>query len=145
MSPESTELELIPLKETSVLKIRTKESTLLVDTAAELTKGYHWINVLLSEILNERYTEQIEDENGKIHNRTKFHPLTMKLIEERRKTIDQIYKISGGELRNEVKKELGKLSAKMIFEASKNQNTKSTYIEQAKSIIEASFDEDNKS
>lgn len=143
--PENNKLEIIPFKETAVQKIRTKESTLMIDTAAEMIKGYHWLNVLLDEVIDQRYIEEVEDENGNFHERTKFHPLTMKLLQERRKTIDLYHKVSGGELANEVKKELGKLSAKMIFEASKNKQTKDQYKKQAMTVIEADFDEENKS
>ena len=55
------------------------------------------------------------------------------------------YKISGGELRNEVKKELGKLSAKAIFEASRDETIRDNYINDAKKVIEASFNEKDNS
>lgn len=138
---ENETLELVPLKQTALMKIKTEDSTVLIDTAAELNKGYYWLNVLIDEVVNQRHIESVEDDTGNFYERTKFHPLTMKLFEERRKTLELIHKISGGEIRNEIKKELGKLSAKAIFDASKNPKTKEEFINQAKSIIEAEFDE----
>jgi len=136
--------ELIPMEETVVVRISPENSTLLIDTAAELNKGFIWLNDLLGEVLNQRYIEDFEDDNGKIRSKTKFHPMTMKLIEERRKTIDQMYKILGGEASNEAIKEFGKLHAKAIFEASRNPEIKKAHIDVIKGIIEeAEFVDDN--
>jgi len=139
---EKNKLELVPLRETSVVKINPEDTTILIDTTSELNKGYHWLNVLLDEVIGERYKEEVEDNSGNSHTVTKYHPLMMSLIQERRKTLDQIYKLSGNEMRDEVKKEIGKLSAKAIFEASKNEGVRKKYIRQAKKIIEAEFYDD---
>lgn len=138
---EDEKYELIPMEDTLVLAVSPDESTLLIDTANELNKGYMWLNTLLGEVLNERYREIYVDDEGNKRARTKFHPMTMKLLEERRKTIDQMFRILGGEARNEIAKEAGKYAARAIFEASKNKETKQKYKKQAIQVIEAGLDE----
>lgn len=135
--------EIVPFEQTCLVRINAEESTLPLDTAAELSKGLMWVNSLIGEVLDQRYITEVEDNNGMRHNITKFHPLTMKLLDEQRKRIDQIYRILGGEEKNEVAKELNKLTAKMIFEASKRVQSKRDQKENAIEIIEADMHDKN--
>lgn len=143
--PNKKKQELVPLNQTFLVEIQPEEVTLPIDTAAELTKDILWINELLNEVVNERYVTEVEDSKGNYHPVTKFHPLTMKLFEEKRKRVDQIWKILGGETQNEIKKEIGKFTAKAIFEVSKSSNDKKNYKDEAIKIIEAEIHESDNS
>lgn len=136
------ENKIIPFEKTCLIKVDDNNHTLPVDTAAELTKGLQWINKLCAEVLSERYVEEIEDRNGNLRTRTNFHPLTPKLLQEQRKRIDQIYKILGGETVNEIKKEMGKQMAKVIFQTSKDSEVKENYKKQAIKVIEEGLHDD---
>lgn len=135
--------ELIPMSQTFITSLDSEKPSLPQDTARELQKGIHWVNTLLEDVLNERFQEELEDRNGERHSQTHFHPLTMKLMEEQRKRIDQMWKILGGEARNEALKDVAKLTAKAIFQASQNQESKRKHKEDAIEILEADVYEED--
>lgn len=130
--------------ETQLINVRPGDASLPIDTSAEWTKGFQLINQLIYELYQEKYVEDFEDDNGNSRQRTRFHPQLLPLIQERRRTIDQIYKISGKEATNEVKKEFGKLAAKAIFEGTKDRDLKEKHKQTAIEIIEAEFNEGRK-
>ena len=137
--PEENVFEMEKFNETVLVRINPREATLPIDTSAEWSKGFMLTNVLIYELLKERWVEDFEDNNGDVHQRTHLHPQLLPLLKERRALMDQIYKISGNETVNEIKKEVGKLAAKAIFEGNKSKDIKSTYKDKAMEIIEAEF------
>jgi len=126
---------------TILVKINPKESSLPIDTAAEWTKGFGLINTLVKELVDNRYIEEFEDSGGKRRKRAMLHPQLLGYIQERRKMIDQIFKLSGGELFNEVKKESVKKMAGFIFDMQID-GIKEKYKKEAYKIIEAEVSED---
>ncbi len=114
---EDTEEDAIEEFDTTVLvRINPKESTLPIDTAAEWTKGFSLINTLIKELADHRYTEEFFDEGGKKRSRVMMHPQLLGYMQERRHMIDQIFKLMGGEVANEFKKEGAKKLADFIFQ-----------------------------
>lgn len=133
---KNKEESLSKFDETVLVRINPSKSNLLVDTAAEWTKGFCLTNQLIFELAKERYQEKYVDPVGEEHERTVLHPQLIPLMNLRHKQIEQIYKISGGEAVNEAKKESAKNWAKMIFEGQVDRKTKQKYEKQAKEIIE---------
>ena len=136
---DSEKYELVPMEHTFVLDVGDGNATLPLDTAKELTKGLAHINDLLGVSIKEKYTEEIEDQSGRKHFRTKFHPLMMKLFDEQRKRVDQIHKILGGALQQDIAKEAAKITAKLIFEARNKREVKDEAIE----ILESEYYEED--
>jgi len=129
--------------ETILVRINPAESTLPIDTSAEWTKGFALVNQIIFELAQERYQDTYTDELGNKHMITKLHPQLPTYIDLRRKLMDQIWKISGGEAVNEVKKETAKNLAKMVFETQMDKNIKEKYRKHVEKIIEveAQYDE----
>ncbi len=133
--------ELKDFGQTYVLRVSEKETNLPIDTAAELTKGFVLVNDLIGRLYREIYLEEHEDRSGNTRERTVVHPLLLKLVEERRKTLDQIFKMSGGEMIQEAGKETMKQYIKKIFEFSQDREVKEKYKDQVRKTIESQFEE----
>ena len=129
--------DLIPFEETILVRINPEDSTLPIDTAGEITKGIMWINELLGTLLSESYQDTITDSKGGEHQITKFHPLTMKVFQERRKSIDQVMKFINNQPESLVKEELSKLTAQALFSMSKNFKDKQKVKNKAFEVLEA--------
>ena len=140
MSDEN-KLEMVKFDETCVLRVNIRDASLPIDTAREWTKGFALVNLLIYELSKERYVERFEDSGGVFRNRTRFNPLLLPLIKERRALMDQIWKISGGEAINEARKELTKSFAKGLFEHKRDKEENEKYKEEAFKIIKAELDE----
>jgi len=121
---------------TALIKVKPNEVTLPVDTSAEWTKGFMLVNKLIKELAEVRYKEAYIDSSGIRRERIVLHPQLLSYLQERRKLLDQIWKISGGEIINEGRKEMAKGLAKAIFEAQMDDKVKKKYEEKAKKIIE---------
>ncbi len=129
---------------TVLVRINPHESTLPVDTSAEWSKGFGLINQLVKELTDLRYVEEFEDAGGKMRKRAMLHPQLLGYIQERRKMIDQIFKLSGGELVNEINKAGAKKLANFLFEMQMDE-IKQKHKKEAYNIIEAEVSEDAKS
>ena len=129
---------------TVLVRINPHESTLPVDTSAEWSKGFGLINQLVKELTDLRYVEEFEDTGGKMRKRAMLHPQLLGYIQERRKMIDQIFKLSGGELVNEINKAGAKKLANFLFEMQMDE-IKQKHKKEAYNIIEAEVSEDAKS
>jgi len=126
---------------TKLLIIDPKKSTLPVDTSAEWTKGFMLINKLIKLLADATYTEKIYDDYGEGHEKPVLHPQLLGYLQERRHMIDQIWKISGGEVINEGKKEIAKNLARAMFEIQQDGEIKDKYRQEAIKIIEIEEDE----
>ena len=102
-------------RNTDLLDIDSGKSNLAIDTMKEWTKGFVLINEIIFKLHESTYTEEFEDNVGKLRNRPKFHSLLLPFFKERRVLMDQYWKISGGEAVNEAKKEISKQLASTIF------------------------------
>ena len=122
---------------TTLVKINPKQSTLPIDTAAEWTKGYMFLNSVLLELAKDTYTEPYVDELGEKRRRTHIHPQLLPFLQERRRLQEQIWKISGGEAVNEGKKEFFKKQADFIFQMSQDVEFKEKHKKSVRKIIEA--------
>ena len=127
---------------TSLVRIVPGKSTLPIDTSAEWFKGFGLVNQLIKELAQERYSEVWTDETGVERKRPVLHPQLLGYMQERRKMIDQIFKITGGEAVNEMKKETARKMADYIFKVSTDKSTKDKYKKDALHIIEAEIDDD---
>lgn len=126
---------------TVLVKINPEKSNLPVDTSSEWTKGFILINTLIKELTDSRYLEEFEDSSGNVRERVMLHPQLLGYLQERRKLIDQIFKISGGEFANEVKKEKAKKLAGYLFEMQMDE-IKEKYKKDAYKIIEIEENEE---
>ena len=122
---------------TTLVKINPKQSTLPIDTAAEWTKGYMLINLVLLELSKDTYVDKYTDELGKSRRRTHIHPQMLPFLQERRRLQEQIWKISGGEAVNEGKKEFFKKQADFIFQMSQDIEFKEEHKDKVRKILEA--------
>lgn len=127
---------------TTLVKINPKQSTLPIDTAAEWTKGYMLINLVLLELAKDTYIEHYRDELGKKRRITHVHPQMLAFFQERRKLQEQIWKISGGEAVNEGKKEFFKKQADFIFQMSQDIEFKDKHRDTIKKVLEAELYEE---
>lgn len=134
------EFDLDTLKETIVVRINPDESTLPIDTASEVTKGYALLNQLLYEVLDDKYVEEYIDEHGEERQRTHFHPWTLELLKERRRVLDQVWKMSGGEAMNEVKKEKAKQLIDLIFKGRQDESVQKDHKEKFIKEMEAKIE-----
>lgn len=136
MTMEKSEERAIEEFDTTVLvRINPKKSTLPIDTGAEWTKGFTLLNTLIKKLADHIYLEEFEDATGITRKRAMLHPQLLGYIQERRKQIDQIFKIMGGEVANEVKKENAKNLAKFLFQMQMD-DIKKQYKKEAYNIIE---------
>ncbi len=127
---------------TTLVKINPKQSTLPIDTAAEWTKGYMLINLVLLELAKDTYVDSYTDELGKPRRRTHIHPQMLPFLQERRRLQEQIWKISGGEAVNEGKKEFFKKQADFIFQMSQDVEFKDKHKDKVRKILEAEIYEE---
>ena len=135
--PEDQELAIQDFEYTTLVKINPKESTLPIDTVAEWQKGFGLVNYVIyllgKSIRVEKYTNEFGDEVEE----PKIHPQLLSFMQERRKLQDQMWKISGGEARNEGKKEFFKKQADFIFQMSQDEDFKDKHRNTVKKILEA--------
>ena len=127
---------------TLLVRINPRESSLPIDTAAEWTKGFGLINTLIKELSDHRYVEEFEDNGGVKRKRPMLHPQLLAYVGERRKMIDQIFKLSGGEIANEIKRESAKKLANFLFEMQMDE-IKEKHKKEAYDIIELEVSDDN--
>lgn len=128
---------------TALVRINPKEATLPIDTSAEWTKGFMLINQLIKELADIRYTESYIDETGEKRSRMVLHPQLLGYIQERRHMIDQIWKVSGGEVVNEGRKEAIKNMARILFETQVERKTKEKYRKDVINILEVEENDEN--
>lgn len=129
------EEEKLGMDKTFLVQINPEQSTLPIDVASTWTQGFLYINKILEMVDKDTFTEKFLDETGEERRRTHIHPLLLPIIQERRRLIDQVWKISGGEIMNEAKKSIVKSFAKQIFE-SQLSNQKQKYQKDFIEIIE---------
>jgi len=134
MTEDKDEIE--KFEYTTLVKINPKQSTLPIDTAAEWTKGYMFLNMVLLELAKDTYVEPYVDELGKDRRRTHIHPQMLPFLQERRRLQEQIWKISGGEAVNEGKKEFFKKQADFIFQMSQDVEFKEKHKKSVRKILE---------
>jgi len=134
MTEDKDEIE--KFEYTTLVKINPKQSTLPIDTAAEWTKGYMFLNMVLLELAKDTYVEPYVDELGESRRRTHIHPQMLPFLQERRRLQEQIWKISGGEAVNEGKKEFFKKQADFIFQMSQDVEFKEKHKKSVRKILE---------
>lgn len=142
MTKEKTNEAIKEFEYTTLVQINPKQSTLPIDTAAEWTKGYMFLNMVLLEIAKDTYVENYIDEVGESRRRTHIHPQMLPFLQERRRLQEQIWKISGGEAVNEGKKEFFKKQADFIFEMSQDVEFKNKHKDKVRKILEADIYEE---
>ena len=123
------------MDKTFLVQINPGQSTLPIDVASTWTQGFLYINKILEMIDKDTFVETFLDETGKDRRQTHIHPLLLPMMQERRRMIEQVWKISGGEIMNEAKKTIVKSFAKQIFE-SQLSNQKEQYKKEFIEIIE---------
>ena len=126
----------------TLVKINPGESTLPIDTVAEWSKAFGLVNYVIYLMGKSIYVEQYIDELGIMREIPKIHPQLLPFIQERRKLQDQMWKISGGEARNEGAKEFFRKQADFIFQMSQDNDFKEKHKENMKKILEAEIYEE---
>lgn len=140
---ETEESAIEEFDETVLVRISPKETTLPIHTAAEWSKGFMLVNVLIKELAKNRYVETFKDNSGNDRSRVMLHPQMLGYIQERRHMMDQIWKLSGGEAVNEMKKETAKKFADFLFKMQTDNQLKEKYKKEAYKIIELEVNEDD--
>ena len=141
---ESEESAIEEFDTTVLVRINPRESSLPIDTAAEWNKGFALINTLIKELADHRYVEEFEDNGGKMRKRPMMHPQLLGYMQERRHMIDQIFKVMGGEIANEIKKESAKKLANFLFQMQMDE-IKDKHKKEAYEIIELEVSDNAKS
>ena len=126
----------------TLVKINPGESTLPIDTVAEWSKAFGLVNYVIYLMGKSIYVEEYKDELGVMREIPKIHPQLLPFIQERRKLQDQMWKISGGEARNEGAKEFFRKQADFIFQMSQDNDFKEKHKENMKKILEAEIYEE---
>jgi hypothetical protein len=75
------------------------------------------VNTIIAKIGDNEWDEIIIDENGNERKRKHIDPQLLPWVQERRRVIEQFWKVSGGEAVVEGKKQAYKNMADMIFNA----------------------------
>lgn len=132
--------EKLDMGKTFLVQINPDQSTLPIDVASTWTQGFLYINKILEMVDKDTFVESFLDETGKARRRTHIHPLLLPMLQERRRMIEQVWKISGGEIMNEAKKSVVKSFAKQIFESQLSKQ-KQRYKEDFIEIIESEVQE----
>lgn len=140
---EKPDFDLAEIEETVVMKLTSDKATLPVETSSELTKGYALLNKLLYEVLQDKHIEHYTDEHGESRRRTHYHPWTLELLKERRRVIDQIWKMQGGEALNEARKAGAKKYAEKIWDM-QDPEIKQQHKDKFIKVMEAKVDEERK-
>jgi hypothetical protein len=109
--------EKLDMGKTFLVQINPEQSTLPIDVASTWTQGFLYINKILEMIDKDTFVETYLDETGEARRRTSIHPLLLPMLQERRRMIEQVWKISGGEIMNEAKKSVVKGFAKQLYES----------------------------
>ena len=135
--------EELDMGKTFLVQVNPEQSTLPIDVASTWTQGFIYIHKILEMLDKDTFIERWNDETGKARRRTHMHPLLLPLMQELRRMIEQVWKISGGEIMNEVKKSVVKNFAKQIYE-SQLSKYKEEYKEDFKKIIEAEVEDNDK-
>lgn len=143
MSEEEKNLVVQEFEYTTLVKINPKESTLPIDTVAEWSKAFGLVNYVIYLLGKSIYIEQYRDEFGILREIPKIPIQLLSFMQERRKLQEQMWKISGGEARNEGKKELYRKQADLIFQMSQDNDFKDEHRKSVRKILEAElFEED---
>lgn len=128
------------MSKTFLVQIKPEQSNLPIDVASTWTQGFLYINKILEKIDKDTHIEDYVDNTGIVRRKTVIHPLLLPMLQERRKLLDQVWKISGGELMNEARKTVVKNFAKQLFEAQISKE-KQEYEQKFKEIIETEADD----
>ncbi len=127
----------------ALVQLTPRESTLPIDTSREWNKGFKLINQLIKVLADAMYVEDFIDDVGKRRKRPSMHPQLLGYIQERRHMIDQIWKIAGGEVINEGRKEAVKNIARAIFDMQMDRKTKEKYKDDVITILEVDSENEN--
>jgi len=115
-------------KETMIVKKEKKseiitygtDDTIETDVASEMRKGYDLVLDVIEKLKLDTRVEKIKDESGEtIGRRTYIHPQLLSWAREGRMFLDSMWKLGGGEMRQEVEKKALETKAKLILEMAK--------------------------
>lgn len=139
---KDTPQEIQEFDQTVLVKIKPSEATLPIDTTTEWNKGYILLNTLIKMLYDDVHKEEYIDDDGMRHTKTVINPQLIALMKERRRVLDQIWKIAGGEAMNEAKKETAKKMIDFVWQ-SQEKEIKEKHKDDAIEIIEEDvYDED---
>lgn len=94
-----------------------EEINLLNDVAVEMKKKYDLVNEIIGMLYGDTRQEDVLDSNDNIiGQRTHLHPQLLSWMREARQFIDDLWKLNGGEIKQEGQKETIKLGAKILLE-----------------------------
>lgn len=96
------------------IKVEEKKSSIVMDTLHEWKKGFNLINYIVGELGKDIRIVSKEDDHGQ-YRETHVNPELIKYLKERRYLLDQIWKLSGGELVQEGKKQAIKQMVDAFF------------------------------
>jgi len=118
----SEKKSLIKIQETHAITQVKEEQTLLDDVATEMNKKFKRVNEIISTLEDDTRKIDITNEDGEvIGQRTALHPQLLSWYKEARLFLNDLWKLTGGEVKQEGEKEYTKMMAKIILEGV-NQN-----------------------
>lgn len=94
-----------------------EENTLLNDVASEMHEKYKLVNEIIDMLYRDTRQTDVTDEDGfVIGQRTHLHPQLLSWMKEARLFQDDLWKLTGGEIKQEGQKQTIQLMTKIVLE-----------------------------
>jgi len=110
--------EIVKDQEKHPMVLLDGERTLAIDVATEMSHGYDLVMDIVDKLLGDTRIEDLKDDEGNlVGQRTHIHPQLLKWLREARLLRADIWKMTGGEIAQEVEKKKLEIKAKLIMQA----------------------------
>lgn len=136
---ESNELTVIELNKVILKKYLPEDITLPVDAASEMTRSFFFLSNVITEMEKDTRVDRVVTEDGREVRKTYIHPHLLEWLKERRSTLEQVHRMTGGDISLEQKKEQLKLFGKIIYDMSSDQKIREELFEQWKTKSRKAF------
>lgn len=125
---------IIKKEESAPLAALDTESSLSIEVAREMLKGFELIQDIVDKLKSDTRTDELHDDEGKvIGHRSYVNPQLLKWVQEARRYLDNMWKLGGGELQHEAEKKKIEIKANLIMKLlGKSQKDREGMLEQWK-------------
>lgn len=128
---------IIKREENKPLAVLSNDSSLSIEVAREMIKGFELIQEIVDKLKNEIRTDEIKDEDGEVvGQRSYINPQLLKWVQESRRYLDNMWKLGGGELEHEAEKKKIEIKANLIMKLlGKSKKDRDEMVEQWKQSV----------
>ena len=107
---------IVKTEENSPLAALNTETTLSVEVAREMLKGFELIQDIVDKLKSDTRTDELVDDEGKVVGQKSYvNPQLLKWVQEARRYLDNMWKLGGGELQHEAEKKKLEIKANLIM------------------------------